>query len=277
MSFLRTPKLIKVVLLTILFALACPFTATANNSALQEIFGFVNQPTCNRLVSSPSPSVEATLTQLKDLRDSIAKEFPLTDFQIIGIGQSPSWLIASLQAQRKDYAFNLPLSNFRPLVRINDAVINSDIKFPLPQILTREEELRLYDQFDKFIPPSDKPLLLIDYSTTGATLVSVYYFLAKYLQELGTDRKIQVLVLTSKDSSNDIFRRMTIDLKLIGYFKRNENFFSRRLEDPLASVISNQNDDYTISEFGRFPLRSPPVKVKRSLLYDSLVDFLRSI
>lgn len=277
MIFLRTPNLIKALLLTIVFALACPFAAFANNSALQEIFGFVNQPTCSRLVSSPSPSVNATLTQLKDLRDSIANEFPPTDFQIIGIGQSPSWLIASLQAQREDYAFNLPLSNFRPLFRINDAVINADIKFPLPQVMSSEEELRLYDQFDKFIPPSDKPLLLVDYSTTGATLVSVYYFLAKYLKELGTDRKIHVLVLTSKESSRDVFKRMEIDLKRIGYFKRNNNFFSRRLEGPLASVISNQDDDYTISEFGRFPLRSPPAKIERSERYDALVDFLHSL
>ena len=277
MRLLHTPSLLKAVLLSILFALACPIAASTNNSAPQEIFDFVNQPACNRLVSSESAKVKAVLTQLKELRDSISKEFPSTDFQIVGIGQSPSWLIASLQAQMEDYAFNLPLSNFRPLIRINDAVINADIKFPLPQIMSSQEELRLYDQFEKFIPLSDKPILLVDYSTTGATLASVYYFMAKYFEEIGTPRKIQVMVLTSKDSSQDVFRRMTIDLKLMGYFKRNDNFYSRRLDDPLASVVSNQNDDYTISEFGPFPLRSPPLKVKRSVLYDALVDFLRSL
>lgn len=161
---------LKVWLVSFFISLVCPITAFGDSTAAKEFFEFINQPKCDRLLISRSAVVKELLTQLGRLKNSMIESFPPTQFQVVGIGQSPSSPIASLQAKYEGYAFNLPLSAFRPLIRVNDVVLNSSFRFPdlalsdqpVPEYLSVEQERLLFDQFRKYIRQMRHDLFIWD-------------------------------------------------------------------------------------------------------------------
>ncbi len=111
--------------------------------------------------------IESSYTQIRSLTHSLVTEFPPSKHIYVGVGRSPTPLIAFLQSIDKKAAINLPLSNFR--------YGGSD------QIEMNRESLELIHQhFEKVFSQykgKGKTIVFIDYIESGKTLFSVqkYY------------------------------------------------------------------------------------------------------
>jgi HEAT repeat protein len=98
----------------------------------------------------------------------IADACPKETCIVIGIGRSPTPIMAYLQAYDTAKAINLPLSNFR----------NKN--------LTNEQETILFNHFDKFIDPSHElagknEIIVLDLSTSGVSLSAAVFYIRKYV------------------------------------------------------------------------------------------------
>ncbi|MEO7163363.1 MAG: hypothetical protein ABI041_10630 [Bdellovibrionia bacterium] len=97
------------------------------------------------------------------------------DCMVIGIGRSPTPLIATLQNLHSNYASSIPLSNFR----YNES-----------NPLSKEDSQKLFLHFSNFLPNetvrNGRKLMIIDYSLSGASIESAKdYFLKYYSHQKG--------------------------------------------------------------------------------------------
>ena len=110
--------------------------------------------------------IENNYEEIRLLAYRLLSEFPPPRHLYVGVGRSPTPLIAFLQAIDRKVAINFPLSAFR---------------YTEEQIDMDEENVRIfYKHFENFFGPyrgKGKVIVFIDYFLSGATLFSVqkYY------------------------------------------------------------------------------------------------------
>lgn len=116
---------------------------------------------------------------------------------MIGLGQSPTPIISFLQqAQGEHSAINLPLSGFKPSMPSSTG--------ERAEGLSEGEVRTLFKHFDRFIPTAsalgDADIVLVDYASTGWSLLSAAEYLDLYLKSSGRKNKVVVVPLGPKDN-----------------------------------------------------------------------------
>ncbi|RYZ64526.1 MAG: hypothetical protein EOP05_21915, partial [Proteobacteria bacterium] len=113
------------------------------------------------------------------------------DCLLVGIGRSPTVLVAQAQIQRQA-AINFPISQFRALPGFSET--SEAPAFPAPydspeiaqsfHELSAQNEKILFEHFEAFIGSrlkGTKRILLVDFSQSGASLFAVHAYLNKWL------------------------------------------------------------------------------------------------
>jgi hypothetical protein len=151
--------------------------------------------------------------ELGELRAYLTAQYPPDQFNVLGIGQSPRILIDDLKRNFDTYAARMELSNFRPLYSgpktslcFNDAIIRS------PDQLSPIEKsvFHLFEQ--KVSLNSSRDIVLVDYASSGATLVSAYFFLKRFLRSKDSLKKVHIFALVGTRYRSMVVSSMSEDL-----------------------------------------------------------------
>lgn len=156
--------------------------------------------------------LDASWQELSNISEVILRQFPPGKNIYLGIGRSPTPLLA-LFKEMGVQALNLPLSHMRnhPLPRGSTTEVSLSkrilraLQLILPERLeplTSDEESRLFEHFDKFLPPaselSNKTLVLIDYVQTGDSMIAASeYILRYYMETYAASIQIEMVGLAS--------------------------------------------------------------------------------
>jgi hypothetical protein len=202
----------------------------------------------------------------------------LSDHYFIGVGRSPSPLIACLQETPGVHAINLPLSHFR--YRHANGSDPQDEVF-----LKRRQELppallpALFNHFDHFLlnnpdAVSKRNWTLLDYSISGATLISTFDYLRiyqeKYHSSLGNTQTTIACICADKTSSERLRSR---------FGARTATLHTLDPYPILRSGLSLQRFDLA-AEYGTFILDKSSTlrtrKLKRNPAYDQMRACIRA-
>jgi hypothetical protein len=123
------------------------------------------------------------------LAKEILRRFPPREYFYIGLGRSPTPVIAYLSQLNRETALlegldriviNLPLSGFRPMLR---SLFSRANPHKLEAALSKTQLSELHRHFDRFLPKISqlglRKVLLIDYTQTARALIAA----AEHLQE----------------------------------------------------------------------------------------------
>lgn len=140
--------------------------------------------------------------QIRNLAQEIQSRFPPDQYFVLGIGRSPTPLLAYFSITSPGYAGQLPLSDFgtyRLQLKKNESIPRTS--------LTAGQERLLFQHFDNFIPSEvdlrGRKLVTIDYANRGDTTISSYEYLAKYLRIRGRPKQ-STLVIASDDGPENL-------------------------------------------------------------------------
>lgn len=127
------------------------------------------------------PLTKEEFEQIRELAANIMGTYPPRDYYYVGLGKSPTPLIAFLQASQVP-AINLPLSKFSPAL---PGVTPSRDSGRGPA-LTGAQQQELTTHFDRFLPSqatlNGRAILLIDLSLSGRSLIATREYMQRYLQ-----------------------------------------------------------------------------------------------
>ncbi|CAM3805476.1 hypothetical protein [Parendozoicomonas haliclonae] len=156
-------------LLVLLLVVGILFTweASAGSGKGDDHQGFASLPAIS----------QAARQELEQMVDLLLEKWPAGEYVYIGLGRSPALITASIKNRASDeVAANIPLSQFKCFT-----FVNLDAVRPVYHLQDTHKSC-LYRHFDEFLGhlPADKPWLLLDFVSTGATLFSAEYFLKHY-------------------------------------------------------------------------------------------------
>lgn len=207
------------------------------------------------LLTSPTFAGTLNLPLFQDIQaisKTIQATCPPATCVVIGMGSSPTPFIAYLQTENKNYAWNVPLSEFRAKLD------NKSMGLSSPALDSRQEN-KLFDHFETFFPSKDelgtRSILIVDYTSTGSSLFSGQQYFNKYFKSGRKNLnpvppKIETLGL----SSNPLLAN-TLPAQ-INYV------ISLPEKTPIATALSTQHFFRDVSEFGSFDLRYDGPKQK---------------
>lgn len=185
----------------------------------------------------------------RDVYDDCPKENCL----IIGLGRSPTAIIANLQANYPDAeAINVPLSNLK----------TTD--------LDAKKEIILFDHFDEFIKPhlqNKNKVIVIDFTLEGKGFFAGFFYVNKYLEKFFEASPFTIVAYAFASLSNiekigNLFTATKIKLK---------TYPLRTNADFLISLNDQAYDG--ISEFGSFFIKHDDVKKKEKLSSEKYIAF----
>lgn len=175
-------------------------TRPAPSPRLAQLSAFINSSPRPALRSSRAltpaahsgqPPVQRVLskdefTQVQTLAQQIMERYPPAQYHYLGLGKSPTPVMAYLQAygerQPGISATNMPLSKFG---HRSDSMSAAERRVVDGAALNAEQRGRLWDHFDRFVPGpgalQGKSILLIDLVQTGKSLVATQRHLEEYL------------------------------------------------------------------------------------------------
>jgi hypothetical protein len=150
--------------------------------------------------STPSSPLDNPdlLREIVSLAQKVQILCPPEDCYYLGVGRSPTPIVAYFQTINPLLSSTLPLSSFR-------------FQHPYPSTLQaqKDQELRLkegvleriYEHFDRFLPQEEqldqKRILLMDYTVTGMSLSSTLYYVRKYYEERGPSFQVDAVAFLS--------------------------------------------------------------------------------
>jgi hypothetical protein len=156
---------------------------------------------------------------------------------VLGVGQSPTAIIAYLQTEHSNYAKSIPLTGFR-----------YGVGFPE---LTEKQKARLHDHFSYNLPNERKlghrTIMLMDFASHngGHSVLATLRHLEEYLRAEGRPNKVEILAF--KDNEN--LERVPYRFNHIFVFDRN-NQFIQNLDHNVYKVFSPFGEFY-IEDFAR--------------------------
>jgi hypothetical protein len=124
-----------------------------------------------------------------DIGTQIMAAYPVQNYLYVGVGRSPSAVMAWLENQRVR-TVGIPLSDFRPRQvewSITDAALAPPIA-PQPRI-TPEQQQQLFAHFRRYFPerPARPCILLIDFTITAQSLIAAQEQLQGFFQSHGME------------------------------------------------------------------------------------------
>lgn len=125
---------------------------------------------------------------IRGIEAGIVKQFDPDEFEFIGVGRSPTPIMALLEKRDEASVQWFPLSDFRPqnprwTVRTEafGGGAASAAAEHRPQKLTARQQERLFEHFDRhLVKPKRDKVLVIDYAITGKTLLAAQEQLEQY-------------------------------------------------------------------------------------------------
>lgn len=172
----------------------------------------------------------AEYREVKAVIEEITEKFPPGRSVYIGVGQSPSLLMAALDSFTGVVVVNLPLTAFRYQI----------------DMLNEVQKARLFRHFKYFLPKKDflanKNLVLIDYAHEGETIISVTNFMKSFLDEeryLGV--KLYGVAMMLVASEKQVLKNIQTQ-KMEGYITpiqlSNESILGKKMELQLYESAS---------------------------------------
>lgn len=199
----------------------------------------------------------------------ISQECPKASCLVIGLGRSPTAIIAFLQANTETLAINVPLSGIKGTGPSEDIKANKEILFP---------------HFDKFIDAQKllnaQKLILLDYTITGKGFLGGAFYLKTHIEEdqvklyIAENKKTPVIeakAITSRKNQRVVENLFededkNIAIQSIILDPRNEFFIS----------LSAQGYD-DVSEFGSFYLFQKSIVKEVNPKYTDLKDLMKKM
>ncbi len=135
--------------------------------------------------------------KIRDLTLRILGQFPPDKYHYVGIGRSPTPIMALMEELGIEIS-QIPLTKFQ-----YPTDSESRWNYPSGEPLGPYQLNELFEHFDKFlISPSlvgDKKLLIIDFQNQGWTLISAAEHINLYLKNRGRSTQVELLGLTGYD------------------------------------------------------------------------------
>ncbi len=161
----------------------------------------------SKLLSSSSLSCENSLNSIEVFDQPLIQDTIITSREIlmdcppgclvVGLGRSPSPIIAAIQSQRPDKAINLPLMS----KTLENYVPRELPSHPLLFTLTAQQKSKLFDYFERMIGPyltsGTKEIKLVDFVVTGRGLFATHIFLQEFLISKNYPITVSSFALTS--------------------------------------------------------------------------------
>ncbi len=222
--------------------------------------------------------------EVKSLAQRIVEEWPPAHFHYVGIGRSPSPIIAAIQVRYgRQSALNLPLSNFKHYEPGSNGTVKK-----VKKICTAERE-RLFSHFDSFLGAIEphKKVLVIDYVLTGSSLISATRILHKYYKSSnGSDdslamegRRVHVLGLCEEFVDPDALSSCGINaLKPDEYIQGEYDKVMQTHGQSLACALYLSGAkclaEYEQKVSLAYLMENPAPDFMRNSTYDQMVDYL---
>jgi hypothetical protein len=204
-------------------------------------------------------------TEVKSIALDILKTYPPSEYLYIGEGRSPTPVIAMLKAMVGDQiAYDIPLSALAKVGSF-DQVSNDDA-----YDLTQEQFEYVQKVLGRVMPSNEtiagRKVLLIDFASTGKTIVAATGQVSSFLERRGAKPQIRVeaLALIRNDVVEHWLRREGLDTLWISAT------FNRHL---LARAYSE------LAEYNSLPVDVPQSEVKvsaRNPRFDELIQGYRA-
>lgn len=213
-----------------------------------------------RALCLSSGITQGEFSQIRDIAEEVLDQFPPTEYFYVGLGRSPTPIIAYFHATGIQGARNLPLSGFR----LYPPSENRDHSH---QTLFVFWEGKILNHFRLFLPTleelGDKKIILIDYAQFGESLSSARAYLNKYYDGLGRGDLVQAVALTGNSTKliPDLDDQYIINLNKFNSVK--------------FSMLFQFYEKY--AEFGKFDFTEQRSEnLIRNSLYVELVENFRS-
>lgn len=135
----------------------------------------------------------------RDLALLVLDKYPVENYTYVGVGRSVTPVVELLRELHPNEVKVLPLSNMyhRPS-------LHSDYMPPLKP----EEENRLFDHFERFLPTPEqtlgKKVLFLDFVVGGGSAVATEEYLSKFAKEKRPDIKPQMLIFSPTEKPEKI-------------------------------------------------------------------------
>lgn len=133
--------------------------------------------------------------EISYLAMSVLERFPPSEYHYLGVGRSPSFLMAFFEELGLKVS-HLPISGFENAVERAGESPMSNLQEPLDQ----KDLSSFKDHFTRFFPtPAEsrgKKILVIDYQNYGRSLIAVTDHLYEFSRELYPEAKIEALGLS---------------------------------------------------------------------------------
>lgn len=206
--------------------------------------------------------------EISDLVTEITHRFPPDQYYYVGVGRSPTPIIALLQELGLD-ALNLPLT------QLNSHAANVDRRFPagFEPLKPREQE-RLFEHFERFLPTPQqlkgRRILLIDYTINGFGLRNARSYLRLFAEKMRDDLRFKLLPLKGYSEAESY----TADPGLILDIPP-EDFIPLRSKYPHLQSAMYHHLFGAVAEYRAFDIRGSEEATK-SKGYDDFRHFLRS-
>ncbi len=140
---------------------------------------------------------DSAVTEINQMGEQIIEFYPSDKYFYIGIGRSPTAIMAWLKAKIPNVkSVQIPLTNFKLCKELPDDKIDV-AKFP-----DEVSKQRLYRYFDTYIQDKssyDRKWLVIDLAETGNTLRSAGFALNEYSKTRKHNNSVQMLAMTEWD------------------------------------------------------------------------------
>lgn len=224
---------------------------------------FANQAQAESNTQDPTISRDE-FAAISKFASCITKKYSERDFLYLGVGRSPTAIIAYLQNQLgDDKAKNVPISKFKATDKCRDvSSIPPCYQPPFGNTkfyqttqyfyyapLTEQETALLYAHFDRFLLSfiGTKNIVLIDLGYRGDTLCSMKEVLQKYFMDQKINNKIILFAMVQIDDMVNIDKRA----EWAGY-----EIDSIFLDDncPFTEKLRNHGYDQ-YGEYGEFIIR----------------------
>lgn len=211
----------------------------------------------------------AEFLSIQNAAKNILKSFPKDEYAYIGVGRSPTPVIAYLQTESNVLAKNLPLSDFR----FNIPRLSGRPYLPLKDF----EIIDLFKHFDQFLPNQVEmngktKMLLIDFIFTGSTLVSAAVHVDMYLKNRQRNLTFDLFGMGFKG----IGLEMKLKENLRCPFFQQIHFFEISYTDPfLEKMFYKKYSGY--AQYPRFSFYYPKTVYSRKeySIYVEQLEFLK--
>lgn len=161
-----------------------------NNAKLLAFFYVISWP----LRAMDTPILEQQeWGSIHQISQQILALCPPTTCVVIGVGQSPTPFMAYLQTKQPDYAFSVPLSNFRHGLQSDE--------------LDQEDLKRLYAHFQQFLPSKNtlaqRSVMLLDYvATKGESILAASRYIERYFRDTFSSQQPKLKITVVRSNSN---------------------------------------------------------------------------